>query len=135
MKLTGDVLLACRVSGTPDTVYALVKKTFLSALHEIAERALEFQRIAGEVVLSCDLIPIVVSPDTTFDQARMEDEWTDPKKPTTTGHVLCTTQLGLVREEKKAEGIQTTLLRRPKVVMKSMLEQLWDEMSDCEHEQ
>ncbi|RPD55192.1 hypothetical protein L226DRAFT_562963 [Lentinus tigrinus ALCF2SS1-7] len=134
-RLTGDVLIACGVSGSSDAVYAMVKKAFLSPLHEISERALEFQRITGEDILSCDLITVVVLPDTAFDRARMEDEWADPKVPSSDGLVLCTTQLGLMREEKKTEGIQATLLRRPKVVLKSMLEQLWDEMSDYEHQQ
>ncbi|KAI0708753.1 hypothetical protein C8T65DRAFT_209465 [Cerioporus squamosus] len=65
-RLTGDVLVACRVSGPPEAVYTTVRKAFVSRLREIAERTLEFQQITGETILSCDLIAVVVVPDTVL---------------------------------------------------------------------
>ncbi|TFK78528.1 hypothetical protein K466DRAFT_560463 [Polyporus arcularius HHB13444] len=123
-RLAADVLVACRVPGPYEAVYSAVRKVFASPLREIAERTLDFQQISGEIILSCDLIAVVVVPETVFDPTTMDDEWGNPKTSPSAGQVLCTTQLGLTREEKKAEGIQTTLLRKPKVVLRSMLEQL-----------
>ena len=133
-KLLAEVLLACGVSGTLESVSDAVKKSFGLALQEIAELALKFQRTAGELVVSRDLIAVVMTPDTDFDPAAMDDEWADPKQPIgkSTEYVLCTTQLGLVREEVKEGVVHSILLVKPKVVLRSMLERLWDEMSQSE---
>ena len=123
-----DVLVVCGATrgGSSRAVYEAVKKSFGQALHEVASLALDFQRITGEVVVSRDLVVMLVEPSTSFDPATMDDEWAAPKSQsgTTTGRVLCTTQAGLRREERRAGSIEAVLLLKPKVALTDVLQQL-----------
>lgn len=122
------VLCACGAtqSGTPSEVYESIKNDFKSALQETIRLALEFQRISGERIVSRDLLVVGVDGEACFDPAAMEDEWTDPKNPSSaaSGDVLCTTQIGLVREEKKAGKIERVVLVKPKVALTGMLQHM-----------
>lgn len=129
-----NVLLACGVplSGHRP-MQAAVLQRFGSAFRDIVQLALEFQRIAGEEVVSRDLAVVLAQVGEAFDPKRMIDEWEDPKKPSSTatpaGSVLCSTQLGLV-VERVAEGgapLVDVVLLRPKVVLNTTLEELWKE--------
>ncbi|KAI0750421.1 hypothetical protein C8Q74DRAFT_1211811 [Fomes fomentarius] len=127
-KSIAYALIACGATqiGTRSEVYESIKRDFNSGLQEIIRFALEFQRLSGERVVSRDLILIGVDGEALFDPAAMEDEWTDPKNPSSaaSGGVLCTTQLGLVREEKKAGKIERAVLVKPKVALTGMLQHM-----------
>ncbi|KAM5545782.1 hypothetical protein V8D89_000820 [Ganoderma adspersum] len=128
-----DILLVCGIAATPQDLRTEVESSYANALRELVHLSLEFQRITGEAIISRDLLILVPRPGEPFDPSGMVDEWTDPRAPNDyDAHpVLCTTQLGLVREEKTAtegaggeEGIVTVTLLKPKVVLTSFLEEL-----------
>lgn len=118
-------------------------RSFSEALHEISRLALDFQRVTGESIVSRDLFAVVARNGAIFDPNRMTDEWADPRRSkrsvdTRPLAVLCTTQLGLIREEivrSKAavEGgdeqweVTSTVLIKPRVVLTTMLEELQNE--------
>ncbi|KAI0738327.1 hypothetical protein C8Q80DRAFT_1063972, partial [Daedaleopsis nitida] len=99
-----DVLLTCGVPMMRQYLITDVRHTFDDAFHEIAHLALDFQRTAGEEIVSRELFAVYAKSGTTFDPERMTDQWADPKKSlrprvVKPQSVLCSTQLGLVREE------------------------------------
>ncbi|TBU36711.1 hypothetical protein BD309DRAFT_1005227 [Dichomitus squalens] len=132
-----DVLLACGVLTPPQTLLCNVKSSFAPALHEAVRLALRLQKTTGEMIVSRDLSVVVAPVDAVFDPALMVDQWAPPAKgnfcPIQPHPVLCTTQLGLVREERR-EGcdgtgvvVEKTVLMKPTVVLASMLSELWNE--------
>ncbi|RPD55190.1 hypothetical protein L226DRAFT_539128 [Lentinus tigrinus ALCF2SS1-7] len=137
-----NILVACGTTGVPQELLEEVKSAFSDALHEITGLALEFQRVTGERIVSRECFAVVGQNGDMFDPDRMNDEWASPKR--TRGAVkphpvLCTTHLGLVREENRmvstdgADGrweTSSTILLKPKVVLTSMLEELWDEQAE-----
>ena len=130
-----DILVGCGVFESPEQLLDEIKRSFSEALHEIVRLALEFQRITGEHVVSRDLVAVVVPVGVAFDSGHMVDEWADPRKSSRdleARSVLCTTQLGVIREESRSKEdseleISSTVLLKPKVVLTSMLEELWNE--------
>ncbi|KAI8977710.1 hypothetical protein BD414DRAFT_495390 [Trametes punicea] len=131
------VLLACGVAGAERDILHVVNRRFSRAFSDIAGFALEFQRLTGECVVSRDLIVVTAEAGIAFDASRMIDEWGNPKdmrSSTAAGTVLCTTQLGLVREQGSigragvaAERVQCSILLKPTVVLTTMLEEMWTE--------
>lgn len=141
-----DILLACgvRVQQRQELLDE-VACSFSEALHEISRLAFQFQRIAGECIVSSDLCPVVVENGTDFDPNRMTNEWADPRRSrrsVETTPVLCTTQLGLVRETVRSKtGVEggdeqwqatVTILLKPRVVLTTMLDELRNEQAPIE---
>ena len=143
-ELIADVLIICGVASDPPLLFEEVQREFGEALREIVQLALEFQRTTGESIISRDLHPVFVPEGSPYDTKFMEDEWTGSKsgRKAAAQHVeqypvLCTTQLGLQRVEgrvgttasaDKGDGaMQSVLLLKPCVVLRSMLEELYDE--------
>ncbi len=134
-----DILLICGIALTPQDLHMEVASSYDDALREIVHLSLEFQRITGEVIISRDLLVLTTRPGTPFDPSPMVDEWANPRKSrhaVDLHPVLCTIQLGVVREEGKAiEGagrgdrIAPVVLLKPKVVLTSFLEDLRSETS------
>ncbi|KAM5545517.1 hypothetical protein V8D89_000555 [Ganoderma adspersum] len=133
-----NILLVCGIAAAPQDLLTEVGSSYADALGEVIHLALEFQRITGEGIISRDLLILVARLGEPFDPSRMDDEWADPKGAhhgNDTHPVLCTTQLGLVREEKIATGgdeegmIATVALLKPKVVLTSFLEEMQSDMS------
>ena len=133
-----DILLASGIGTPRQDLRVEVERSYADALCEIVRQSLEFQCITGERIISRDLFVDTAEPGALFDPSRMVDEWADSKgvdhHRVNPRPVLCTTQLGLVREERKAtgsgdgeEGIVTVILLKPKVVLTSLLEELWNE--------
>ncbi|PIL34594.1 hypothetical protein GSI_03373 [Ganoderma sinense ZZ0214-1] len=126
-----DILLICGIAGAPQELRREVEDSYADAIREIVHKSLEFQRITGEGIISRDLLVVDTKPGEPFNPSCMVDEWADPKKARRRVEprpVLCTTQLGLVREEKKViggeEAIARVVLLKPKVVLTSFLEEL-----------
>ena len=121
----------------PQALLDDVKKSFGRKLQEPVRLALQLQEMTGEMIVSRDLSVVVAPVDAPFDPDLMVDEWVHPTKgksgPVQPHPVLCTTQLGLIREEVRAEGdgtgmvVENTILLKPTVVLASMFEELWDD--------
>ncbi|PIL34592.1 hypothetical protein GSI_03371 [Ganoderma sinense ZZ0214-1] len=133
-----NILLVYGIATAPQDLCTEVGNSYADALREIVHLSLKFQRITGEGIISRDLRILTARSGKPFDPSRMVDEWADPKKARhndNTHPVLCTTQLGLVREEVKAteggvEGRVTEMvLLKPSVVLTSFLEELLSEPS------
>ncbi|KAI1793702.1 hypothetical protein LXA43DRAFT_1092493 [Ganoderma leucocontextum] len=132
-----DILLASGICMPQQDLRMEMEGSYADALREVVHLSLEFQRITGERIISRDLLVVTANPGAPFDPSRMVDEWAEPKsarRHIEPHPVLCTTQLGLVREERKAaeeaggeEGISAVVLLKPKVVLKSLLDELWNE--------
>ncbi|PIL34611.1 hypothetical protein GSI_03390 [Ganoderma sinense ZZ0214-1] len=129
-----DILLICGITGEPQDLRMEVGSRYADALRGVVHVSFQFQRITGEDIVSRDLLIVYTEPGEPFDPSRMVEQWADPREthPRADPHpVLCTTQLGLVREERKAAGgeevITTVVLLKPKVALTSLLEELSNE--------
>ncbi|KAM5545533.1 hypothetical protein V8D89_000571 [Ganoderma adspersum] len=132
-----DVLLAGGISVPRQDLRMEIERGYVDRLREVIHASHEFQHITGECVISRDLLVVTANPEEPFDPSRMVDEWAGPKRARRSDDphpVVCTTQLGLVREERKTPegmggevGITEVVLLKPKVVLTSLLEELWNE--------
>ncbi|KAI0704700.1 hypothetical protein C8Q76DRAFT_631216 [Earliella scabrosa] len=130
-KWSAEILLSCRVPGRLEVVQEAVMDASGPRLRDIAALALDFRRVTGKLMISRNFAVVASHAGAEFDRMSMEDEWADPREPSppVAGVVVCTTQLGLVKEEKKAGSSQSIVLLRSKVVLKRALEQLLEEMA------
>ena len=130
-----DTLIASGVSTPPQDLFQEVARSHADdVLREIIRLSHEFQSTTIERIISRDIWVGTVHPGKPFDPSEIVDEWADPKKARSCVNidpVLCTTQLGVVRAERRAsegsggEGeISHTVLLKPKVVLTSFLEEL-----------
>ena len=120
-----NILVAAGVD-LPDTDlrHAILEK-FGERVTLIAQKSKELNKVMGEKVTSCELIPLYAVPDAPFDPGAMDDAVSDVKREESKGElVLCTTDLGLLRaeriKEKEGEWVKSLLLK-PKVVLESGL--------------
>ncbi|KAI0350809.1 hypothetical protein OH77DRAFT_1430635 [Trametes cingulata] len=132
----GDVLLACGTHPSPDQARAMVTEGYGKGLKQIVTHVLDLRRIAGERVVSRDLQVVVAWPAGPFAAETMEDEWANPKHRDganqSSGPVLCTTRLGLIKLERKTEtgkgtegdSMRRVVLLKPKVMLESTLKGL-----------
>ena len=143
MEYIVNVLLACSVQLDLQELRAQVKTKASESICDITQLALKFQRVTGAVIVSHDLQTTLVHPGTPFDSDTMVDEGRDARgkgrrKVQIRSPVLCTTQLGVRREEvvQNAErgggrnGTNETLLLKPHVLLETMLEQLCKEQQE-----
>lgn len=88
--------------------------------------------------MSRDLFAIEAEWSVCFDSKRLIDEWSSPKKGTSSGapagRILCSTELGLVMEKRGAASqgkahCDGLVLFKPKVVLGTVLEELWQEQA------
>jgi hypothetical protein len=97
-------------------------------LQTITELALHLNRVIGEEVTSAELSPIAVRYDAVYDPSYMEDALSLDGISTAGQLVLCTTDLGLLRCEKKTNStghaFSETILLKPKVALCSLLDSL-----------
>ncbi|PIL25742.1 hypothetical protein GSI_11492 [Ganoderma sinense ZZ0214-1] len=131
-----EILLANGISAPRDDLRMEIERGYADRLREVIHTSHEVQCITGERVISRDLSIVTVDPKEQFDSSRMVDEWADPKRArrgVECHPVLCTTQLGLAREERKTTertggevGFAEVLLLKPTVVLQSLLEELSD---------
>ncbi|KAI0643485.1 hypothetical protein C8Q79DRAFT_915306 [Trametes meyenii] len=128
-----NVLLACRVGSSPEATRETVQAQYGTALKELMSQAFDLGRTIGERVLSRDLRVNAVWPATPFAAATMEDDGSNPRKPSVGGPVLCTMHLGLIWSERAAnattspsaeDAIREVILVKPKVVLESTINDL-----------
>ncbi|KAI0708758.1 hypothetical protein C8T65DRAFT_576255 [Cerioporus squamosus] len=133
-----DLLTVAGSSTSADDIYA----AYASHLETIVRTALELQRTIGEDVVSCDYEVLVVRIDEVYDPAQMEDiyngEIVAAGPPGIVPRVLSTADLGLRRSEKvdaregvdsgledaAEDGVVTTMLLKPKVVLDTVVYEL-----------
>lgn len=128
-----DLLTVAGSSSTADNIFAL----YGPHLETIVRTALQLQRMIGEEILSCDYEVLIVRIDEVYDAAQMEDiyngEIAATGPPGTVPRVLSTADLGLRRTEKvdgaggegaDEDGVVTTMLLRPKVVLDTVVYEL-----------
>ncbi|KAI0750410.1 hypothetical protein C8Q74DRAFT_1373997 [Fomes fomentarius] len=134
-SMVTDILIVCGAAGTREKLLEMVAREYESELQSVLKLALQFQRTAGERVVSSDFTILAAKPGAAFDSAQMEDARATTgaaATPPSTNEVLCTTELGLVMEktvgeprrsnEPQATGIQSTVLKRCKVVLAEKLD-------------
>ena len=128
VSIVVEILLACGAEGTHDSVSEVVANGFQSDIGNIVDLARQFQETSGEAVLSRDFVLVTVAGDNAFDGGRMEDGRIDFRYPSPTASstmwVICTTDLGLGVEhvggaQRDGEKAKTTLLLKPKVVLRT----------------
>ncbi|KAH9940095.1 uncharacterized protein BXZ73DRAFT_43214 [Epithele typhae] len=100
-ELAATLAAVLRAFGALDSLESMELHT--DALNDIVRLAMDFRRLAGETVVSSDFALLLAPPGEVFDEEWLEDEWAEPsrrRKPVEKKRlVLCTTGLGLVREE------------------------------------
>ncbi|KAI0750414.1 hypothetical protein C8Q74DRAFT_367972 [Fomes fomentarius] len=127
-SMVTDILIVCGAAGTLEKLRELVVREYGSELQGVLKLALQFQRTAGERVVSSDFTILAAKPGAAFDATQMEDARATagaPATPPSTNEVLCTTELGLEKtmgeprrgNEPQATGIHSTVLKRCKVVL------------------
>ncbi len=126
-----DLLVVSGARSSADEIYAV----YAEHLHNIVRTALNVQRMIGEEVVACDYEVLVVRIDEVYDTEQMEDiyngEIAYPGPAGVTPRVLSTVDLGLSRSEKldgaegaDEDGVLTTMLLRPKVVLDTIVYEL-----------
>ena len=126
-----DLLTIAGSSSNADNVFELYRPH----LETIVRTALDLQRMTGEEVTACDYEVLVVRIDEVYDAVQMEDiyngEIAATGPPGMVPRVLSTADLGLRRTEKKdsaegadEDGVVTTMLLRPKVVLDTVVYEL-----------
>ncbi|KAI0704719.1 hypothetical protein C8Q76DRAFT_771404 [Earliella scabrosa] len=135
-----DLLAVAGGAARADSIYA----AHGAHLETIVRTALELQRMIGEEVTACDYEVLVVRIDEVYDAERMEDiyngEIAAPGPAGIVPRVLSTADLGLRRSVKvddgesgsgegggegaDEDGVVTTMLLRPKVVLDTIVYEL-----------
>ncbi|RDX46328.1 hypothetical protein OH76DRAFT_1407051 [Lentinus brumalis] len=130
-----DVLLSCSVSNSRPTLEREVDQTYRGAFDEIILLTLKFRRFTGMSIVSRDLKIVSAESGGAFDVRWMQNGWTESKKKRSSrrpsdASVLCTTQLGLVREEiEESSGKQQgeskeVVLLKAQVALAEVLDEL-----------
>ncbi|RDX46319.1 hypothetical protein OH76DRAFT_1457246 [Lentinus brumalis] len=127
-----DLLTVAGASTSADEICA----AYAPHLETIVRTALELQRTIGQEVVSCDYEVLVVRIDEVYDPAQMEDiyngEIVAAGPPGMVPRVLSTADLGLRRTAKVGPGVEgaaedgvvTTMLLKPKVVLDTVVYEL-----------
>jgi hypothetical protein len=95
---------------------------FQEKLSIIGTLALRLQTTFGESIISGDMHTLIISQNARFDPDTMEDGFSHNGQSPKTGvreRVAGTTDLGL---ERTMKGLGTQMLRKPKVVLSSVLD-------------
>jgi hypothetical protein len=103
-------------------------------LQTITELTLHLNRVIGEEVTSAELSPLAVRYPAVYDPSYMEDALSLDGLSTAGQLVLCTTDLGLSRREKKTDNtVSETTLLKPKVALCSLLDSLEEQMMEVSY--
>ncbi|TFK45168.1 hypothetical protein BDQ12DRAFT_674251 [Crucibulum laeve] len=118
------VLITAGLRDSAAVLHERIMSEFLDRILLILRAAVRLNKIIGEGITSCDLEVFYVAPDILFNPPTMDDAYGSPAASEYEA-VLCTTDLGLVRAERRpgkdAEWNESVLLK-PKVVLPSGLQ-------------
>ncbi|KAG5636040.1 hypothetical protein H0H81_009313 [Sphagnurus paluster] len=127
-----NILLAADVATSRPKLQEAIESRFADRVDIIVRGAQKLRRAIGEEVTSCDFEVVYIAHDSPYTPAEMDDAFAagfekgredaaDPEP------VLCTTELGLARIVKvpgKAGEWEETLLLRPKIALKSGIDEM-----------
>ncbi|TFK50903.1 hypothetical protein OE88DRAFT_1645166 [Heliocybe sulcata] len=116
----------CRVTGcVGDELWSRILGTIERRLARIIQLSFRIRNVIGESITSCDYTVLLVRPGEPFDPQRMEEDGGDDLSDSNGVHVLCTTQLGLMRREKggmeAGAPFEQGIVLLPKVALVSLL--------------
>ncbi|KAF8916224.1 hypothetical protein CPB85DRAFT_1290370 [Mucidula mucida] len=121
METLVNILISAGLEVATDQVSDTMAAQFAGHTSEVVKRATELNSVIGQGIISCELSPIYLPPETAFDVGTMED--TFGRGPREQELILCTTDLGLLRSERQGDDWQRRVLMRPKVALQSGLEE------------
>ncbi|KZP20067.1 hypothetical protein FIBSPDRAFT_1045132 [Athelia psychrophila] len=123
-----DVLISAKCQLSPPGVVEALTGRFRDNIYAIIDAALNINRILGEEITSGDFEIVTCQAGATFDPGSMEDTASDDPSYGKKSIVLCTTEMGLIKEWREVKGGQrakeTTVLLKPKVALESVLAQI-----------
>ncbi|KAI0704711.1 hypothetical protein C8Q76DRAFT_683739 [Earliella scabrosa] len=132
LELLTTILLSCYVPVPGDELLDEVRQQCWKAVDEITTTALRLRGLMGAKILSRDISLIFAPSGIPFDDATMADDnardVADGMRRSG-GLVLCTTQLGLIREERhRTENeIRRVVLLKPQVTLWNAFPEIWNE--------
>lgn len=136
-----DIIIVAGLQASEAGVHDVIMQSFEENMTVVVRQALALNWVTGRDITSADLEPCMELWDTLYDPEAMEDVHAEPahSKPKSTeegvkehDHVLCTTDMGLRRVVKlskdkigaEGEGMQISMLLKPKVALHSVIEGL-----------
>lgn len=124
-----NIILTARWHNDAAALQEYLTHTFGEKVASVLDKAKKLNKVIGEEIVRCDLEALYIAPDVLFNAATMEVGGLGERRgetSITTGNasqrVLCTTDLGLVRAEKKVGKIgewDEAVLLKPSVVLQS----------------
>ncbi|KIY71909.1 hypothetical protein CYLTODRAFT_86697 [Cylindrobasidium torrendii FP15055 ss-10] len=114
-----NVLISAGLDSDTEQISESVVAQFTGHTSEMVKRAAHLNWLMGQTITSCELAPLYLVPDNPFDEEFMEDTFGQgPENPDEL--ILCTTDLGLARSERLADGNwQKLVLKKPRVTLLS----------------
>ncbi|KAI0738315.1 hypothetical protein C8Q80DRAFT_1067285, partial [Daedaleopsis nitida] len=119
--VVADILIVCGAIGAREDIVQLIMQKHKKALRNVLTLAIDFQRKAGEGVISCELAVFAAEPGAAFEPSLMQETQAGAKTSLCgngTAPILCATRLGLMAEETD-DG--TVLRGEPAVVKAKVL--------------
>jgi len=124
-RWSSDIFIISGCSNPPKASCSLegLRARFGSQVRRIANAVYKLAKITREEIMSTNFDVVAVEHGQAFNGMEMTDAFED--YGTSTGAVLCMTDLGLSCSARKSTGeVERRLLLRPKVVLQSVVEVL-----------
>ena len=122
-----DALLVAGCQGTKDQIRDKLTARFSMKVSVLATMALRLNEVVGEEITSCELKAISMPYGVPFSTRTMDDGYDDGRwhgLASESPQVLCTTELGLLKEVKRYNdgkaGWHRVVLAKPKVALESL---------------
>ncbi|KZP25915.1 hypothetical protein FIBSPDRAFT_732978 [Athelia psychrophila] len=124
-----DILISAKCQISPLGAAEALTGRFGDRIYAIIDAALSIHRIFGEEITSGDFQIVTWQGGVVFDPKLMEDTASDDPSYGEKSIVLCTTEMGLIKESREVKGGQratetVTTLLKPKVALESVLAQI-----------
>ena len=129
-EVLASIFIAAGYNESLEALQLQIVTCFGERIHLVMQCAQQLNKTIGEGITSCDLEPLYMEPEISFDGHTMDDSLNTSDQLTPSDEkVLCTTDMGLRRAEKisgtSGEWHEVTLLK-PKVILPSRLLELID---------
>ncbi|KAK0196217.1 hypothetical protein F5146DRAFT_922862 [Armillaria mellea] len=118
METLVNILISAGLESATSEVSENMAAQFAEHASTVVEHAMRLNRVIGQGITSCEMMPLYLVPETPFDANVMEDVFGTASKDSTE-NILCTTDLGLMRMEKKGEQWEKRVLVKPKIILRS----------------